>query len=110
MLFIDVAHLLAPSEVTGLVVRAVGARTIMVTWEPPARSMGILRGYFLKFTDIRNGTRDETFVPALRTSRVYLYEQAHVNATYEVQVWAETGGGEGAKRQVVVTTWPTIGE
>jgi hypothetical protein len=59
--------------------------------------------------DIRNGTRDETFIPSMRSSRVYLYEQAHVNSTYEVSVWAETGGGEGSKRHVVVTTWPMIG-
>lgn len=57
-----------PTRVTDLMVRAIGSRSILVTWAPPLHSNGVLRGYFLTFssdtsqftyTYIAEGKREE---------------------------------------------------
>ncbi len=42
-------YYLVPSIVHNMQVRAVGATTILVGWEPPREPNGIIRGYYLSF-------------------------------------------------------------
>lgn len=41
-----------PSKVHDLRVRAVGATTLLITWQPPRQPNGNIRGYFLTFESL----------------------------------------------------------
>ncbi|GMT24852.1 hypothetical protein PFISCL1PPCAC_16149, partial [Pristionchus fissidentatus] len=92
-----------PSEVSDALVRSVGARSILVTWKAPTEPNGVLRGYFLTFTDERNIT-EETYV--LHRQLHYMHERSFPEMGYKIAVWAETGAGEGPKVLKAVRTWP----
>ncbi|VDK40447.1 unnamed protein product [Gongylonema pulchrum] len=85
-------------------VRAVGARSLYVTWEPPRLPNGYVRGYFVTFENSSTGAIEETYV--LNRQLYYLHEEGEPNTGYKVSVWAETNGGEGPKVMRPVRTWP----
>ncbi|GMR48446.1 hypothetical protein PMAYCL1PPCAC_18641 [Pristionchus mayeri] len=93
-----------PSEVSDAFVASIGSRSILVSWKPPAEPNGVLRGYFLTFTDERNIT-EETYV--LHRQLHYMHEKAIPEMGYKISVWAETGAGEGPKVLKAVKTWPS---
>ncbi|KAL3982055.1 Immunoglobulin I-set domain family protein [Acanthocheilonema viteae] len=93
-----------PSKVHNMRVRAVGARSLYVTWEPPRQPNGYIRGYFITFENSSTGVKDETFV--LNRQLYYLNEEGEPDTGYKVSVWAETKGGEGPKVMRPVRTWP----
>lgn len=96
-----------PSSVRGLEVEAVGARTIVVSWEPPLAVPGRLEGYFLSLTEMsEEGATEETFLPALRQH--YVWWAAEPDTTYSVAVWGATGGGEGPEEKRLTKTWPPV--
>ena len=70
---------------TNLHISAVGANTLLVSWQPPLRRMGILKGYYLNFIDTVKGTREETFIPNHR--HAYMFDQAKANTSYEVNLF-----------------------
>ncbi|KAM3726416.1 Neuroglian [Dirofilaria immitis] len=93
-----------PSKVHNMRVRAVGAKSLYVTWEPPREPNGYVRGYFITFENSSTGVREETFV--LNRQLYYLNEEGEPDTGYKVSVWAETKGGEGPKVVRPVRTWP----
>uniref|UniRef100_A0A8R1TTT8 Uncharacterized protein n=1 Tax=Onchocerca volvulus TaxID=6282 RepID=A0A8R1TTT8_ONCVO len=93
-----------PSKVHNMRVRAVGARSLYVTWEPPRQPNGYIRGYFITFENSSTGAKEETFV--LNRQLYYLNEEGEPDTGYKVSVWAETKGGEGPKVMRPVRTWP----
>ncbi|OZC09894.1 fibronectin type III domain protein [Onchocerca flexuosa] len=93
-----------PSKVHNMRVRAVGARSLYVTWEPPRQPNGYVRGYFITFENSSTGAKEETFV--LNRQLYYLNEEGEPDTGYKVSVWAETKGGEGPKVVRPVRTWP----
>ncbi|VDM96423.1 unnamed protein product [Thelazia callipaeda] len=93
-----------PSKVHNMRVRAVGAKSLFVTWEPPRQPNGYIRGYFITFENSSTGEIDETYV--LNRQLYYLNEESEPNTGYKVSVWAETKGGEGPKVVRPVRTWP----
>uniref|UniRef100_A0A1I8EU60 Immunoglobulin I-set domain-containing protein n=3 Tax=Wuchereria bancrofti TaxID=6293 RepID=A0A1I8EU60_WUCBA len=93
-----------PSKVHNMRVRAVGARSLYVTWEPPRQPNGYIRGYFITFENSSAGVKEETFV--LNRQLYYLNEEGEPDTGYKVSVWAETKGGEGPKVVRPVRTWP----
>lgn len=94
----------APSNVHNLRVHAVGANSVLVTWEPPLHANGILRGYFLAFENGTSGLVEETYV--LHRQQFYLHELLTPDTPFRVAVWAETGGGEGPRVWRHTRTWP----
>ncbi|VDP03963.1 unnamed protein product [Soboliphyme baturini] len=96
----------APSAVRDLTVKSLGSSVISSKWNEPAEPRGRLRGYYLSFSASENNSDDkeeETWVPYPRSS--HLFESAKADTAYIVSVWAETGGGEGAKTSMMVKTW-----
>ena len=95
-----------PSQVEELVVEAVGAHTILVSWSPPRLILGRLEGYFLTFTGVEKGGVEETFVRAYNLH--YVWWQGEPDQSYSVAVWGQTGGGEGPKSVKLTRTWPKM--
>ncbi|KAI1716969.1 fibronectin type III domain-containing protein [Ditylenchus destructor] len=94
----------APSKVHNLRARAVGSKSIFVTWEPPLHTNGHIRGYFVTFENSTSGFIEETYV--LHRQLYYLHEFLVPDSPYRVAVWAETNGGEGPKVIRAIRTWP----
>lgn len=46
---LNMTYILVPSKVHNMRVRAVGAESLYVTWEPPRQPNGYVRGYFITF-------------------------------------------------------------
>uniref|UniRef100_A0A9J2PR92 Uncharacterized protein n=1 Tax=Ascaris lumbricoides TaxID=6252 RepID=A0A9J2PR92_ASCLU len=99
-----VKALSVPSKVHDLRVRAVGATTLLITWQPPRQPNGNIRGYFLTFENSTSGHVEETYV--LNRQLHYLHEEVEPDTGYKVSVWAETNGGEGPKVVRAIRTWP----
>ncbi|KAI6175506.1 Neuroglian [Aphelenchoides bicaudatus] len=93
-----------PSEVTNLKVFAVGAQSMLATWNPPAEPNGNIRGYFVQFENSSSPSQiGESYV--LYNQLHYLSEQLEPDSAYIFRVWAETNGGEGAKRSALFRTF-----
>ncbi|KRX49813.1 Neuroglian, partial [Trichinella murrelli] len=93
-----------PSAVRNLHAKALGANTILTSWDAPETARGRLRGYYIAFKGTTEQEKEEeTWVPYPRS--FYLYETAKPATRYEISIWAETGGGEGEKAYKIVNTW-----
>ncbi|KAI6224569.1 hypothetical protein M3Y95_00766900 [Aphelenchoides besseyi] len=94
-----------PSEVTQLKVVPVGSNSMLATWEPPVEPNGHIRGYYVRFENSSSPDQiTESYV--LANQHFYLSEQLQADSSYRFEVWAETNGGEGAKRSAVFQTFP----
>ncbi|KAH7725494.1 immunoglobulin I-set domain-containing protein [Aphelenchoides avenae] len=94
----------APSKVHDLRIHAVGATSMLATWQPPLFPNGQLRGYFITFENSSSGEIEETYV--LHRQLFYLHEQLEPDSPYRISVWAETYGGEGPAVIRTIRTWP----
>ncbi|OUC45770.1 putative fibronectin type III domain protein, partial [Trichinella nativa] len=86
-----------PSAVRNLHAKALGANTILTSWDAPETARGTTE----------QEKEEETWVPYPRS--FYLYETAKPATRYEISIWAETGGGEGEKAYKIVNTWDVQG-
>ncbi|CAD5224223.1 unnamed protein product [Bursaphelenchus xylophilus] len=94
-----------PSEVTRLKVTAVGAQSMLATWDLPRELNGHIRGYYVAFQNA--SAKDEVSESyVIYSQRYYLAEQLTPDTEYLFYVWAETNGGEGPNVSKAFRTFP----